>query len=397
MCISPQNLPAVGLVSCRNCWQCRSNRVNDLVGRAIAESHAASLTVPMTLTYGGGDHARAAVLVYADVQKFLKRLRKAGYRVRYFVAGEYGSKKSRAHWHIVLFFHGATLPEITDDWQDRDPNKLFFARWENDAHARRDWIHWEHGYIYAEKPAYAAFRYILKYVQKGKDSDTEVNHYAMSKKPPLGDDYFWKLAHRYAVAGLAPQSFQYAFDGEFTPKGERRQFLLQGVSRTNFLRAYEMEWDRLRPNQPLPASPVLEEWADEQVREDPEWQEHQYHADRAYRGGYATMEQYLAANAPNTTGGIRASDVPLWKRTADIDAWEMMQRWPQEDRESEDAQEALQAIQRDQSEINSTSRLPYSVRKKRPTRALSAQASEAIEARKRRVNSDLRDWPKSSG
>ena len=43
-------------------------------------------------------------LLYPDVQKFLKRLRKA-YRgkLRYFVAGEYGEKTARPHYHMILY------------------------------------------------------------------------------------------------------------------------------------------------------------------------------------------------------------------------------------------------------------------------------------------------------
>lgn len=53
---------------------------------------------------------RSSYLLYSDIQKFLKRLRKnyilhLGYeeKLRYFVVGEYGHKSLRAHWHILLF------------------------------------------------------------------------------------------------------------------------------------------------------------------------------------------------------------------------------------------------------------------------------------------------------
>ena len=43
-------------------------------------------------------------LMYPDVQKFLKRLRRAYKgKLRYFCAGEYGEQTARPHYHLILF------------------------------------------------------------------------------------------------------------------------------------------------------------------------------------------------------------------------------------------------------------------------------------------------------
>ena len=54
-------------------------------------------------------------LMYPDIQKFLKRLRKA-YRgkLRYFVAGEYGEQTARPHYHMILY-----------GWQPTDLEHLY--------------------------------------------------------------------------------------------------------------------------------------------------------------------------------------------------------------------------------------------------------------------------------
>ena len=121
MCISPNTLSDGTQVACRNCWQCRADRINDWVGRCIAESKTAVASHAITLTYGrvhlstendaygDAEHPRAAVLTYSDVQKYFKLLRRHGYPLRYFAVGEYGSLKGRAHWHIIAF------------WQDKAP------------------------------------------------------------------------------------------------------------------------------------------------------------------------------------------------------------------------------------------------------------------------------------
>lgn len=106
MCLSPVQIkytpgdyhgskdePFTQMVACRTCQLCRSNRVNDLVGRSFAEQCTASASYAVTLTYRG-DGPETALLRYRDIQLFLKRLRKDGYTVRYICAGEYGSKKA---------------------------------------------------------------------------------------------------------------------------------------------------------------------------------------------------------------------------------------------------------------------------------------------------------------
>ena len=110
MCITPNRLDDGTEVACRKCKLCKRNRVNDLVGRCIAESRYSKKTYAVTLTYANDAGVNAVTLVYKDVQDFMKRLRKR-YNVRYIVAGEYGTAKGRAHWHIILFFKD-DYPEI---------------------------------------------------------------------------------------------------------------------------------------------------------------------------------------------------------------------------------------------------------------------------------------------
>ena len=91
--------------ACRHCLRCRRNRVDCLVGRCLAEKAVSDGVLGVTLTYKG-DVPGSVTLLTADVQKFVRSLRKAGHKVRYMIAGEYGERKGRAHWHAVLFFKG---------------------------------------------------------------------------------------------------------------------------------------------------------------------------------------------------------------------------------------------------------------------------------------------------
>lgn len=160
MCIRPNTLDCGTEVGCRECWQCRKRRVNDLVGRCIAESKFSQKTYAITLTYKPSEGVNAVTLIYKDVQDFLKRLRKK-YKCRYIVTGEYGSAKGRAHWHIIVFFKDK-CPEV-------DQNK------------RVQWKYWPHGLVYFQEPDWKGFEYCLKYVLKDQSSRTADSHLAMSK------------------------------------------------------------------------------------------------------------------------------------------------------------------------------------------------------------------------
>lgn len=57
----------------------------------------------LNLTYDDAHLPKHGQLVKADLQKFFKRLRKAGFKFRYVASGEYGDASRRPHFHIALF------------------------------------------------------------------------------------------------------------------------------------------------------------------------------------------------------------------------------------------------------------------------------------------------------
>ena len=259
MCINPSKIPDRGFVACRKCWQCAGRKVDDWVGRNIAEGKTAKAAHVVTLTYGedrsvgGVDHIRAAVLTYSDVQKYLKYLRVDGYPVRYFVVGEYGSMKGRAHWHIILY------------WQKRVPEHKL----------RENFMekHWPHGWSYWDNANAESVRYACKYLQKDVGDDARQGFGPMpSKKPPLGARYFRQLAARYIEAGVAPQNLLYSFsDVRRLPRGAHGnsakalqdqarpiQFMLSRQSAERFLHYFVWGW-RYRYFDEPPQSPVV--WA----------------------------------------------------------------------------------------------------------------------------------------
>ncbi|MGA0614180.1 rolling circle replication-associated protein [Paracoccus sp. KR1-242] len=212
--------PAI-YVACRGCRVCRENRVNDLIGRCVAEERSSSSAVSVTLTYAG-DVPEAALLKYSDVQKFLKRLRKAiGYQPRYLCAGEYGTANGRAHWHIIIFFRGKEpVYELEKE--------------------KYNWPFWPKGFAYFRKPNGASgYAYVCKYALKEEQA---VKALSMSKKPPLGYDFFMQLASDLVDRGLPVQSPEYRFANVVNKKGKARTYWLQGRMREMFLERYCEVW-----------------------------------------------------------------------------------------------------------------------------------------------------------
>ena len=239
MCVEPTKLDNGSEVACRLCWQCRYNRVNDLVGRCIAESMFAKKTYAVTLTYADDAGVSAVTLTYEHIQNMIRMLRKRYGKVRYIVAGEYGTAKGRAHWHIILFFE-EKYPTI-------DENK------------RVNWKYWKHGFSYFQNPDWKGFKYVVKYVLKQKELDSSDSHLAMSKKPPLGAKFFMKLAEEHVEQMLVPRSFVYKIKDVRDDKGKEKKFLMQGVTKDNFMQHFKKTWIEKYGEEP-PSTEFFEEW-----------------------------------------------------------------------------------------------------------------------------------------
>lgn len=249
MCLNPSTLPNGTVFGCRNCWQCREVRIQDWVGRCIAESRYARHTFSATFTYGGGDHERAAVLTYSDMQKYFKRLRKAGYRFKYLVAGEYGAQKGRAHWHAMLFFLGDAPPmEMYCNHKDK---------------------FWHHGHVQWKEPNPKSVRYVCKYIQKDVEDDERQGHFMMSKKPPIGTEYFLQMADDYVNAGLSPKDLKYRFADNVDRDGKPVPHLMRGAIADKFLERFVTRWVEKHGDALWPWSELVDDYMDSVVVEAP--------------------------------------------------------------------------------------------------------------------------------
>lgn len=272
MCLNPIVIKPAGFfyagsepvtAPCRQCWQCLKDKVDNWTGRNLAEAHTATASYAVTFTYGRSwdgyaDHIRASQLLYSDTQKLLKRMRKAEYKVRYIIAGEYGAALGRAHWHGVFHFYGDKLP----DWEQE------YLTWSQEKWDRVGGVHipeWSIygdpiGFVHIKRATYAHTRYALKYMLKDQyDPDKQVV-FSMSRKPPLGFTYFVERARETAEAGLPLQDMAYHFDVR-TMSGEekRMRFALSGRMAEIYVTSYISYWQQYQ-KKPLPDTQPVTMW-----------------------------------------------------------------------------------------------------------------------------------------
>ncbi len=162
-------------VPCSKCPPCMKRRTSGWSYRLVKEGERSKSALFVTLTY---DTQSVPItekgfmnLDKTDVQKFFKRLRKLSKeKLKYYVCGEYGSKKMRPHYHIILF--NANKEMIVKAWMLN--NKPL-------------------GTIYIGQVTDASIGYTLKYMtKKGKiplhfNDDRQKEFSLMSKK--MGDNY----------------------------------------------------------------------------------------------------------------------------------------------------------------------------------------------------------------
>lgn len=112
-------------IPCGNCIGCRLEYSRQWANRCMLELQYHESAYFLTLTYNDGnlplrwhvdddtgEAAPVATLVKRDWQLFMKRLRRSfpDQQLRFFMAGEYGEKNFRPHFHAIVF--GLKIPDL---------------------------------------------------------------------------------------------------------------------------------------------------------------------------------------------------------------------------------------------------------------------------------------------
>ncbi|WNK14846.1 MAG: replication initiator protein [Microvirus sp.] len=165
MCLTPITLASKETVGCGKCMPCHLKYCNQWAFRFKIHHTHNPLAYCVTLTYDKkhlplvqSDEGRVYMtLDKTHTQKFFKKIRKANIKrhgqkapkISYLIAGEYGDKFKRPHYHAIIF----------------------------SAHADDIIQSWEHGSIYFGKSdIQATLNYALKYTLKSRIYRLYHNH-----------------------------------------------------------------------------------------------------------------------------------------------------------------------------------------------------------------------------
>lgn len=163
---------------CGQCWRCRVNSRRIWTLRLMLEGTQHEASSFVTLTYREAALPAGGTLVKRDLQLYFKRLRKAGYRFRYYAVGEYGEVTRRPHYHVLLF--GVARPSDHIDWTKKDAcGCVICATWAlGHVHIGHD--------IAREALQYCA-GYVTKRVLKADELGGRQPEFAlMSRRPGIG-------------------------------------------------------------------------------------------------------------------------------------------------------------------------------------------------------------------
>lgn len=281
MCSNPQTqiMPDTGEVmefACRVCNDCIATRRHQWMARAMAEKACWPFALAVTLTYADDTQENrdgASMFRYDDVRGFLKRLlsaarfkakkEKLGFvpRVRFIAAGEQGSRNDRVHWHLVLFsdIDLCSLGEVSRKSGRVTQREDMISRRRadgRDEEKRLRWSMWDHGFVLMQEPDAAGVAYVLKYCLKDqftaeKSAGTAREHkseafatglFRMSKKPAIGEQWFWQKMQRLRETGAVLPSVQLKIPdmrNYWVPSGLARKRLLWALAAINRMVLWE--------------------------------------------------------------------------------------------------------------------------------------------------------------
>lgn len=299
-------------ISCGKCFPCVMVKKQMLIGRLAGQAVSSDHTIFVTLTYrdnaDGSTPYNATALIKDDVELFKRTMRNRYGTFEYLIAGEYGERKRRAHWHGLLYFTKALrvpnwfeLPPIVE-WEYKMAKmryrlapkgstvehcgKLVDAtgsfpvkiggntytvfppsRSGNPGVPARFRVlvpEWPHGHIDVCIPTSGAFGYVAKYVLKAEDAKVlhhngasslapqededgkRINYFTKSRR--LGLDYIKSVGVDHALQGHQPKDSLYRVgDIKYKngpKKGKYVPFTMTRAQRREYIRAFLRETAR---------------------------------------------------------------------------------------------------------------------------------------------------------
>ena len=143
-------------VACGRCMGCRLEYSRQWAIRCVHEAQMHDENCFITLTYAPEHLPPDHSIRKEEVQKFMKRLRKAAkVRLRYFACGEYGTKNNRPHYHAIIF--GYSFPD-RKLWTIKNGNRLYRSELLESV--------WTKGHSSIGECTFESAAYVARYVTK---------------------------------------------------------------------------------------------------------------------------------------------------------------------------------------------------------------------------------------
>lgn len=176
---------------CGQCLPCRINKRRVWTLRLMLESYYHEKACFVTLTYDDAhlplSDSGLPILKKCDCQLWLKRLRFhfSGTEIRYYLAGEYGTKGKRPHYHAIIFGLG---PEQLDPDYFVYGGKSGGTTGVEKRHTPLSRL-WSKGLVHVGEVTRESIQYVAGYVTKKftkKGDGYEPEFSLMSRKPGIG-------------------------------------------------------------------------------------------------------------------------------------------------------------------------------------------------------------------
>lgn len=162
---------------CGRCLGCRLDYSRQWAMRGVCELQMNDRACFATLTYAPehlGMLPAGSSLDRPDYQKFFKRLRRRGFKFTYMLAGEYGEKLGRPHFHVIFFgedFRKDSYPAPVRQSKDMP---LYCSKVLTET--------WGKGHVVIGDVSFASIQYVAGYITKKVNGEKAAEHY-LGKKP----------------------------------------------------------------------------------------------------------------------------------------------------------------------------------------------------------------------
>lgn len=191
------------LIPCGQCIGCRLDYSRRWADRMMLELETAKKGIFVTLTYNNENahwsqfdeigFPMYATLDKRDCQLWMKRLREhyKGVRIRFYLAGEYGTQTNRPHYHAIIY--GLSLFDF-DDRRCIGRNNLGQQYYTSDVFQKI----WNLGNVLITDVSWRTMAYVSRYITKKLTGEKAIKYAErnqdkefslMSRRPGIGAEY----------------------------------------------------------------------------------------------------------------------------------------------------------------------------------------------------------------